>query len=82
MTISPVQAYAAHPVQAAPQPKAVEEITQPAAKKDTAFISEKAKDLAAQASGKTEQEETKESPAVEQREEADIQPKQKSIAEG
>jgi hypothetical protein len=41
----------------------------PAPKKDAAIISEQAKDLAAQMSGKTAAEEAKESPVVEAREE-------------
>ena len=42
---------------------------QSAAPKDTANISQKAKDLAAQLNGKTQQEEAKESPVVEANEE-------------
>ena len=82
MAISPIQAYAALPVQAAPPPKPVEEVPQPVVNKDSAFISERAKDLAAQMSSKVVQEEAKEAPPVEQRELAANPTKPTSIAEG
>ncbi len=72
MQINPTSPQA--PVQPAAQaaPKAPPPAAQPAQvkAKDTAFLSQKAKDLAAQLSGKTMQEEAKESPVVEMNEEA------------
>jgi hypothetical protein len=76
MQINPVaQSYApaqAAPVAPAQDTQAVEAPQQQQAaaqQKDTVNLSQSAKDLAAQASGKTTQEEAKEAPVVEMREE-------------
>jgi hypothetical protein len=55
--------------QAAPKAGPAPVQVQSAPTKDAAFISQKAKDMAAQLSGKTQQEEAKESPVVEANEE-------------
>jgi hypothetical protein len=71
MQINPVspQVAAQPAAQAAPQAPPAPEQQVAAKAKDSAFISQKAKDLAAQLSGKTMQEEAKESPVVEMNEE-------------
>jgi hypothetical protein len=72
MQINPVspQVAAQPAAQAAPQapPPAAQQTSAKA--KDSLFLSQKAKDLAAQLSGKMMQEEAKESPVVEMNEEA------------
>ena len=55
--------------QAAPKAAVAPVEVQAAPRQDSAYLSQKAKDLAAQMSGKTMQEEARESPAVESNEE-------------
>ena len=71
MQINPVgsQVAAQAATKAAPQPPPTPPQQTEVKAKDTAVISQKAKDLAAQLSGKTAQEEAKESPVVEMNEE-------------
>ena len=71
MQINPIQQNSGIADVAKAAPKHAEASVQPhvAPKKDTAYISQAAKDLAAQLSGKTAQEEATESPVVEAREE-------------